>query len=102
MEEFGSLSQFLTWVIGGGAVIIVSWAFERLDWFQSLTPKMREFLMFLVPSILAIGAFAVQQFVPAELIVQASPYFMILVGIFGYVFLGKGFHLVDKNTSAKE
>lgn len=90
------LTDFLAWLMGGGALIAASWIFERVEWFQNLESKTKELALLITSSVFAIGAFAIQSFVPAEIILQAAPYFVILSGIFSYVFLGKAFHKVDK------
>ena len=99
-EKFKDLGEFLIWLTGGGGALLVSFLAERWDWFQAQTPKVKQFLMIVIPSLLGIGALAVTTFVSQELIAQASPYFMVIVTVITYILGTKAFHIVDKNNSA--
>jgi hypothetical protein len=100
-ETFQDLGGFLIWLTGGGGALLVSFLAERWDWFQSQTPKVKQFLMIVIPSLLGIGALTITTFVPPEIIAQASPYFMVVVTVITYVLGTKAFHIVDKNNSAQ-
>jgi len=69
---------------------------ERSKWFQELKSDAKEWLFFALASALAIGAYLVQTYVPAEVIQQIQPIANILIGLFSLLFMGKSFHLVDK------
>jgi len=98
-EKFQDLGGFLIWLTGGGGAILVSFLFERWDWFQAQTAKVKQFLMIVIPSLLGVGALAITTFVPPEIIAQISPYFMVLVTVITYVLGTKAFHIFDKKNS---
>jgi hypothetical protein len=93
-----TLTDFLVWVSAGGSVLAVSFIMERIDWFQKLESKTKELIMFMASAVLAMGAIAVQQFVPVATLNAMAPYFASVAGIFGMIFLAKAFHKVDKIT----
>jgi len=86
----------LIWLMGGGCIIASSWLLERFAWYQTLASKTREIVFFCVSVLFGIGAFLVSSYVPADVIQAITPYFVIVASTFSYVFLGKGFHIVDK------
>lgn len=90
------LKEFLVWITGGGAIVMVSWAFERWNLFQGLTSEKKEAVMFLSALSLSFASFAVATFVPAEILNQLAPWFLIASATFSTIFLGKMFHKIDK------
>lgn len=90
-----TLEQFMIWLIGGGSVIAFAWIMEQIDWFQSLTPKMKRLVMFGGSAVLGLGALAVITFVPPEVLVQLNPWFMVVTAIFLSVFLNQAAHKYD-------
>lgn len=90
------LMNGLVWLMGGGCIMAASWLLERFGWYQALASKIKELVFFLVSLVLGIGAYLVTVYVPATSIEAMTPYFAIIAMVFSYVFLGKGFHLVDR------
>ena len=92
-----SLGEFLVWIASsGGAIVAVSFFSERSKKFQALTADQKQWFMFVASALLALGAFAIQQFVPAEVLVMLAPWFAIVATTFTSLFISKAFHKVDK------
>ena len=76
------LSQFLIYVAsGGGAAALVSFAGERLPWFQRQTPRIKSYIMLGASVIVALGAWAVMTYVPAEVMAQVRVPFQLVAGV---------------------
>jgi hypothetical protein len=90
------LNEVLVWLAGGGAVIVVSWLFERWAWFQALVSAKKEALFTLAVFLFAAGAYAVTTYVSPAFLEQISPWFKIFISAIGAGVLGKGFHWLDK------
>jgi hypothetical protein len=91
-----NLNDFLVWLTGGGAIIAISWLFERWAWFQAQTANLKQMLVFGSSAALSIGAWAVVTYVPADVLSQIAPVFAILAATFVSVFLGQMFHAIVK------
>jgi len=94
------LKDFLTFVAGVGVVAAVSWVWEYFGWGADMEPKKKQMLMFLVCVVVALGAYSVNVFVPANILEQVAPFFAVVATVFSYFFLGAGFHSVTKDKSA--
>jgi hypothetical protein len=91
------LTSFLTWlVVSGGSISVVSWLFERMNWFQALASDVKDYTIFGASVVVGCGALAVVTYVPAEVLAAIAPYFLVVSGTFATVFMGKAFHRVDK------
>lgn len=93
-----TLEQFLVWLIGGGAIIAFSWIMEQIDWFQTLSPKAKRWLMFAGSAAIGLGALAVVTYVPPEVLAQLSPWFTIVAAVFVSVFLNQAAHKYDPDA----
>jgi hypothetical protein len=93
------LTSFLTWlVVSGGSISVVSWLFERMNWFQALASDVKDYTIFGASVVVGCGALAVVTYVPAEVLAAIAPYFLVVSGTFATVFMGKAFHAVDKKS----
>jgi hypothetical protein len=90
------LNQFLTWLTAGGSIVAVSFILERLAAFQVLASNVKQLITFGACVVLSFGAFAVNQYVPADVLAQITPYFSIISGLFGVLFISQTFHKADK------
>lgn len=91
------LMSFLSWLVTSvGAGSVASWILERLPKFQALEASAKKMWVFISSSALAISAFLVMQFVPAETLRAFAPYFAILASTFASAFSGELFHRIDK------
>lgn len=89
--------EFLSWLVyGGGSIMAVSWILERSKKFQELNSEAKEWLVFGLVTALSIGTYAFQTYVSPEFIQQITPFANIVIATFMTLFLGKAFHLVDK------
>ncbi len=76
-----SLTEWLTWVFaGGGAAAFMSFVAERSKWFQSKTPAGRSYLTVIGSVVIAVAARAVLVYVPADVLAQIAPWFVVIAG----------------------
>ena len=91
------LEQVFSWLVsGGGSIAAVSWILERSKWFQVLDSDAKEWLFFALVSAVSIVAYLIQAYVPMSILEEIQPIANILISVFSGLFLGKSFHLVDK------
>jgi hypothetical protein len=95
-ENKMTIEQVLVWIAGGGCIVAASWLLERFPKYTALASNIKELIFFGVAIVLGGGAYAIGIYVPAEVLAQIAPYFAIVSMVFSYIFLGKGFHSVDK------
>ena len=92
-----SVTDLLTWLFGGlGASLVVSYIFERWNWFQRQSFDLKKLLTTISASVLAILAFIVFTYVPPEFWVSISPYWQIIVAIVTTNYGTQVFHKYDK------
>lgn len=92
------ITDFLSWLMGGGFLMAASWLLERFPKYVALSAKAKEWIFFGVATVLGIGSYAFSQYVPADVITSLSPYFIIVASVFSYVFIGKAFHRIDADN----
>jgi lipid-A-disaccharide synthase-like uncharacterized protein len=90
------LKDFLSWIIAGGGIPFVSWGLERMAWFQKLASQAKEWVFFGFAAGVTVLAYVVQTYVPIEVLQQVAPFFLLISGTFITLFIGKGFHQLDK------
>jgi hypothetical protein len=91
------LKDFLVWLAsGGGGIIAASWLLERWAWFQAKTAEIKELILWGSSAFLAVGSYALVNYLPEASLAMIAPYFYIVSGIFVTVVIGKLFHKVDK------
>jgi hypothetical protein len=92
-----TFKEFMEWLVNsGGAIVVVSWIFERLPWFQGLTATAKEYVFFGACAVVAVLGYVGLTYIPPEVIQTIAPYFGILYMTFSAVFLGNLFHKADK------
>ena len=91
-----SLSDFLVYLGGVGAIAAISWLFEYFGWFQNAEPQKKQLIFFVACVVVAIGAQLAIAFVPPQVLESAAPYFSTVAVIFAYLFLGEQFHQTTK------
>ena len=92
------ITDFLSWLMGGGFLLAASWILERFPKYTALDSNIKEWIFFCVAAVLGIGTYAFSQYVPANVIQSIAPYFVVVASVFSYVFVGKIFHNVDANN----
>lgn len=96
--DFALFLQYL--ISGGGSILAASFLLERFPKYKNLqSSELKDWIFFAVSSVIGIGAYGLVTFAP-EFMSMAEPYFVILAGTFGFVFLGKRFHAEDKSKSS--
>jgi hypothetical protein len=96
------VNSFLQWLIGGGgSIMAVSWILERTKWFQALNSDQKDYTIFGLSAVVGCGALAIVTYVPAYILAEIAPYFLILASIFTTVFIVKVFHSTDKVITGK-
>jgi hypothetical protein len=95
-----SLSDFLTWVLGaGGASLVASWILERIPKYTEIpSSEQKQWIYFGVCLVLSIGSFAIVTYVPKEVLDSIAPWFGLAASVFTSIFIGSGFHKIDKLT----
>lgn len=91
--EILSLNDFLMWLISGaGSVMCASWLLERWSWYQNIqNPRVKEDVFFGISSSIGISAYLLVTYA-SEFLAQAQPFFMVLLSVFGLVYIGKAWH----------
>lgn len=94
-----NLIECLIWLAtSGGSVLAVSWLLEQWGWYQVQSPKRKRNLFFIFSALVAIAAYCVLSFVPAEILNAVAPFFQIIYGTFVVIYLGADFHTVTKRN----
>lgn len=94
------LTAFLQWLIGGGgSIIAVSWLFERMKWFQALSPDGKDYTIFGAAVVVGCTALAVVTYVSPVILAAIAPYFLIIASTFVMVFIAKAFHRFDRKST---
>lgn len=98
-----SIQEFVLWLAGGlGSTFVFSYIAERWAWFQSLKADTKTLVSTIGASVLAVLAYVVITYVPAEVWVLLSPYWQIIVGVVTVNYGQQVFHKYDKELpSAK-
>jgi uncharacterized membrane protein len=92
------INQFFVWLGGGGCIMAASFVLERITWYTSKSSQAKMWIFFGVASAIGVAAWAVATFVSAAVLAALAPVFLIVAGVFAYVFLGNTFHQSDKLT----
>ena len=82
-----TLTDFLIWLVGGGSIIAVSWAFERMNWYQVLSSNAKQWVFFGACAVVSLSSYYVQTYVPVANLQALAPVFQILAGLFIALFL---------------
>jgi len=91
------IKEFLVWVASGlGATSVFSYFAERWAWFQKLATDTKKLVSTVSASVLAILAYVIVTYVPAEVWVVLSPYWQIVVGVVVINYGTQVFHSYDK------
>lgn len=76
------LTQFLTWLItSAGASAVASFLLERWPAFQRQPSDSKPWIVYIASVALALTAYAVQTYVPAAVLAQLQPVFVIIAGL---------------------
>ena len=94
-----TLTDFLIWLVVGGSIIAVSWAFERMNWYQVLSSNAKQWVFFGACAVVSLSSYYVQTYVPVANLQALAPVFQILAGLFIALFLGNQFHAKDSNAA---
>lgn len=77
-----TLPEFLTWLASAvGATVALSFVAERIPAFGALTPEVKGYVMLGGSAVLALTAYAVLNFVPADTLAQLAPWFQVVYGV---------------------
>jgi uncharacterized membrane protein YfcA len=98
-----TFAEFLAWLVNsGGAIVVVSFIFERWNWYQAQPPDIKQYLFFGACVVVSVFGFLGLTYIPPEVIQQIAPYFGILYSTFLAIFVGTKFHQEDKKTINKK
>lgn len=77
-----TLEEFLKWLItSSGASAVMSFLLERFPPFQKLSSQVKAWVTYGGTLVLALGAYAIIIYVPAETLAALAPWFTILAGV---------------------
>lgn len=101
--EFGSIMDFVKWIVGGtGAILIASWIFDLFPGWNSWTNVAAKKVIFIAASfVLAAAAYFTVMFVPAQVWAAIDPLFMILMGIIVMVGGTQAIHKLTKASRGR-
>ena len=98
-----TIDQLLAWLVNsGGSIVVVSWLAERFPWYQAQEAGKKETYFFLACLGVSMISYLALTYLPPSFITAISPYFTILYGTFGALFLGNTFHKTDKKEEPQE
>lgn len=98
-----SIVEWLLWVASGlGSSAVFSYIAERWDWFQTLKSDTKRLVATVGASVLALTAYAVVTFTPAEFWVLLTPYWQIVVGVIAVNYGTQMFHNYDKELPSAQ
>ncbi len=88
--------DILKWLLySGGVVVIVSWAAERWPAFQTLKSDVKKVLSLVASCVIALGAYALLLYVPADFWVQIDPWVKVILGVASIYGVGQVAHTLD-------
>lgn len=91
------LLEFLKWLaFSGGAVIAFSWVAEHFEAWHALESKMKQLYSYLGSVVIALTAWAIMFYVPAEMLQSLYEPFAVISGLFMSVFINERFHSATK------
>lgn len=77
-----SLTDFILWLTtSAGTSAVLSFLFERWAYFQAQSAKLKPWIMYGASLAVALAAYAVIVFVPADVIATLQPWFLIAAGV---------------------
>ncbi len=92
-----TLEGFLLWLgTVGGSGTVVSFVFEQVEWFQSLSENGRKWVSFAGMALLGVLSHLTLTYVPQEVLLSIAPYFVVIASAFLSVFSGQLFHKLTK------
>ena len=95
-----TLEGFLLWLgTVGGSGTVISFLFEQIEWFQSLSDKGRKWVSFAGMAILGVLSHLTLTYVPSDILISIAPYFVVIASAFVSVFSGSAFHKFTKSPS---
>ena len=86
LAQVKTLGEFLAWLAGPGAVIVVlwalSWGLDKNEWWLSLDSRLKQAVVLVLSGIIGIGSVYLLS-LPAEYLAKYAPYFKVIFGIGG-------------------
>ena len=96
-----TLEGFLLWLgTVGGSGTVLSFIFEQIEWFQSLSEKGRKWVSFGGMATLGILSHVTLTYVPQDVLLAIAPYFVFVASAFVSAFSGEIFHKFTKKPEA--
>jgi drug/metabolite transporter (DMT)-like permease len=87
-----NLTTFLTWLFAsGGCIIAASWVLGQFKGYVALADNVKNWIFFAVAAVFGGGGYALITYLPASVVNAVEPYFLIVAGVFAYVFINKAY-----------
>jgi len=84
-----TITDFLTYLVGGGALVAASWILGQIPGYDALSDKIKQWIFFAVAIFFGGGAFAITKYVPVATINAIAPYFGIAAFAFLSIFINR-------------
>jgi len=93
-----SVTELLSWVIySGGAILAASWILERIRLFQEQTPETKRLVAMAISVTIALAAYTILVYVPAQILVQLDPWLTVILGTIILYSGGQIYHQATKD-----
>ncbi len=97
------MQELLMWLFGGlGATAVVSYLAERSASFQLLDTATKQMYKTVGATLIAVSAFALYTYVPAEFWATINPYWQVAVGVISVNYGTEVFHAFDRTLAKRE
>jgi len=83
--EWETSKDVIVWLMGAGSIALFSLLAEYWTWFQEKDSETKKYVSNVVVSVIALVAYALYMFVPAEVFEAADPIIKIVVAVLGSV-----------------
>lgn len=90
-----NLNDFLVYLMGGGAVVLMSWVSEKSPWFQKQTTDVKWWIQMIGSVIVALTAWGIVTFLPKEILNEIAPAFAVVAGIVSMFITNQLAHKAD-------
>lgn len=94
-----TFTSLLQWMIaGGGAILVASWVLDRIPAFVKLPAETKKGINTGVSILLALAAYAILTYTPAEYINLIAPWFTVAMGVIVMISGQQAIHKLTKRS----
>lgn len=97
------LNTALLWLLNsGGAAVVASFILERVAAYQEQTPDAKRNWFIGISVAISLVAYSILTYVPAEVLSQIAPFFMVIYASVVAAVSGTAFHKLEKSEPKVE